>query len=105
MLKDTLMAIPDSADFVGPIVTRGEMSDAVAEAVAIDNPDRERRVEETSAYVRVEARGQCLIRFDTMSEILGRPFNLGDLECNMPGFAGFIRTDHDHVRFVSSKRG
>lgn len=95
----------NSNDFVGPIVTRGEMSDAVIEAVEIDNPDRERRTEETSAYIRVEVRGECLIRFETMTDVLGRKFSIGDLERNMPGFAGFIRTDHDQVRFVSSKRG
>jgi toluene monooxygenase system protein D len=93
-----------SNDFVGPIVTRGEMSDAVVEAVEIDNPDGERRVEETAAYVRIEVRGQCIIRFATMEQVLGRKFVIGDLECNMPGFAGFIRTGFDEVRFVSSRR-
>ncbi len=91
-------------DFVGPIVSRGELSTAVAEAVAIDNADRERRIEETAAYVRVEVRGECVINFSTMSEVLGRKFTFGELERNMPGFAGFIRTDQDRVRFVSSKR-
>lgn len=90
-------------DFVGPIVTRGEMSDAVIAAVEIDNPNRERRTEETSAYVRVECRGECLITVDTMSDVLGRKFSIGELEKNMPGFAGFIRTDSDRIRFVSSK--
>lgn len=91
-------------DFVGPIVSRGELSTAVAEAVAIDNPDRERRTEETSSYVRIEVRGECIITFATMTDVLGRKFTIGELERNMPGFAGFIRTDHDRVRFVSSKR-
>ena len=91
-------------DFVGPIVTRGEMSSAVIEAVEIDNPERERRTEETSAYVRVECRGECVITIATMSEVLGRKFTIGELERNMPGFAGFIRTDADQVRFVATKR-
>jgi toluene monooxygenase system protein D len=80
------------------------MSAAVVEAVKIDNPDRERRIEETTSYVRVEVRGECLITFATMTEVLGRKFTIGELERNMPGFAGFIRTDDDRVRFVSSKR-
>lgn len=91
-------------DFVGPIVTRGELSDAVLEAVAIDNQGRERRTEETSSYVRIEVRGECIVNFATVSEVLGRKFTFGELERNMPGFAGFIRTDQDRVRFVSSKR-
>lgn len=92
-------------DFVGPIVTRGEMSDAVIEAVKIDNAEREIRIEETDSYVRIEARGLCLITFKTMSETLGRAFSFGDLEVNMPGFGGFIRTDEDQVRFLASKKG
>lgn len=91
-------------DFVGPIVSRGELSDAVQEAVAIDNPEREKRTEETSSYVRIEVRGECVITFATMTEVLGRKFTFGELERSMPGFAGFIRTDDDRVRFVSSKR-
>lgn len=93
-----------SNDFVGPIVSRGEVSDAVQEAVAIDNPEREKRIEETSSYVRIEVRGECVITFATLSDVLGRKFTFGELERNMPGFAGFIRTDQDRVRFVSSKR-
>jgi len=91
-------------DFVGPIVTRGEMSDAVAEAVEIDNPGREMRVLPSDSYVRIEARGICKITFATMTDVLGRQFSFGDLEVNMPGFGGFIRTEDDHVRFVASKK-
>lgn len=90
--------------FVGPIVTRGEMSAAIIEAVEIDNPDRERRIEETAAYVRIECRGECLITVETVSEILGRKFTIGDLEQNMPGFSGFIRTDSDQIRFIASRK-
>ena len=104
-----MSALPDedkhAQDFVGPIVTRGEMSDAVAEAVRIDNPDREIRVQEFDSYVRIEAKGTCLITFDTMSDVLGRRFSFGDLEANMPGFGGFIRNEDDHVRFLASKKG
>lgn len=91
-------------DFVGPIVTRGEISDAVAEAAAIDNADRELKLEENAGYVRVEARGECVIRFATVAEILGRPFCVSDLERNMPGFSGLIRVDSDQVRFLASKK-
>jgi toluene monooxygenase system protein D len=91
-------------DFVGPIVTRGEISDAVAEAVAIDNPDREMRVEESAAYVRIEVRGECIIRLETLSEVLGRDFSTSDLERSMPGFSGLVRIDDEQLRFVASKK-
>lgn len=94
-----------SEDFVGPIVTKGEISDAVAEAAAIDNSARELRLEEHAGYVRIEARGECVIRFATVEEVLGRKFSATDLERNMPGFSGLIRMDSDKVRFVASKNG
>ncbi|MFG1294248.1 MmoB/DmpM family protein [Xanthobacter variabilis] len=91
-------------DFVGPIVTRGEISDAVAEAAAIDNEGRKLRLGENSGYVRVEVQGECVIRFKTVSEVLGRDFSVTDLERNMPGFSGLIRVDADQVRFLASKK-
>ena len=92
-------------DFVGPIITLGEISDAAKEAAAVDNPGRELRIEEHSSYVRVQARGECMLRVDTMERFLGRSFSIGELERNMPGFAGFIRTAQDHVRFVANHTG
>ena len=90
-------------DFVGPIITQGEISDAAREAAAIDNPGREIRIEEHASYVRVQAKGECVLRVETMERILGRGFSIGELERNMPGFSGFIRTEQDQVRFVASK--
>ena len=89
-------------DFVGPIVTQGEVSDAAAEALVIDNPGRETRVEEHAAYVRIQARGECVLRVATMEKLLGRKFSVGEFEANMPGFSGFIRTSFDQVRFIAT---
>ncbi|MCE4547306.1 MULTISPECIES: MmoB/DmpM family protein [unclassified Caballeronia] len=93
-----------NADFVGPIIGLGEIADAAAEAVYIDNPGREVRIEKNSGYVRVEARGECTLTVQTMSEVLGRDFRLGDLERSMPGFAGFIRTSDDAISFLAHSR-
>lgn len=90
-------------DFVGPIITRGEIADAAVEAAELDNPGRELRVNVGPSYIRLEARGEIVLTVQNMSEALGRPFVMGELEKNMPGFAGFIRMSHDRVRFVSSK--
>lgn len=89
-------------DFVGPIITLGEISDAAIEAAPLDNPGREIRIEEHSAYVRIQARGECLLTVASMEKALGRRFSIGELERNMPGFAGFIRTAPDHVKFVAT---
>lgn len=89
-------------DFVGPIITLGEISDAALEAAPVDNPNSEIRILRHASYVRVEVRGQCVLRVATMAHFLGREFSIGELERNMPGFSGFIRTAQDHVRFVAS---
>jgi len=93
----------EDATYVGPIITRGEISDAAIEAAGYDNPGREVRVQSGPSYIRLEARGEILLTAANMSEVLGRPFTMGELERNMPGFSGFIRMAHDHVRFVASK--
>jgi toluene monooxygenase system protein D len=93
----------DEGDFVGPIITRGDISDAAMEAAELDNPGREIRVQMGPAYIRLEARGEMLLTAANMSEVLGRPFSMGELERSMPGFSGFIRMGHDHVRFVASR--
>ena len=91
-------------DFVGPIITLGEIADAAIEAAEIDNPDREIRVIPGSSYIRLEGRGGITLSFPSMTQALGRPFLMGDLERNMPGFSGFIRTGFDHVKFVASRK-
>jgi len=98
------MSETDQDDFVGPIIGLGEIADAAMEAVYIDNPGREIRIEQNAGYVRVQAKGECKLTVETMSQVLGRDFRLGDLECSMPGFAGFIRTSDDAIRFLASTK-
>lgn len=91
-------------DFVGPIITQGEISDAAIETAQIDNPGREVKFEEHASYVRVQVRGECILTVSTMEKVLGRKFSIGEFERNMPGFAGFIRTSSDQLRFVASTK-
>jgi hypothetical protein len=90
-------------DFVGPIVTLGEVSDAIIDAARIDNESREIRIQEHAGYVRVEARGELVLSFVTLGEMLGRQFSVNELERNMPGFSGLIRVDDQRVRFLATK--
>jgi len=98
------MSVVDQDDFVGPIISPGEIADAAMEAVYIDNPGREIQIEQNAGYVRIHAKGECLLTIETMSEMLGRDFQLGDLEGSMPGFAGFIRTTDEAIRFIASNK-
>lgn len=92
------------SDFVGPIITLGDIADAAIEAAEIDNPNTEIRVTPGPSYIRLEGRGEIILSVQSMSQALGRTFHMGDLERNMPGFSGFIRTSGDQVKFVANKK-
>lgn len=61
----------EADDFVGPIITRGEISEAAVEAAAHDNPGVGIRVTDSGAYVRLEARGEITLTAAAMSEPSG----------------------------------
>ena len=88
---------------VGPIIRSGEVAQAVAEAVEIDNPDKEIFVDDKVAYVRIAVENECILRKETLEEILGREFEMRELEINLSSFAGQIETTSDYVRFYFEK--
>lgn len=97
------MTLEDKPRLVGPVVTCGEFADAVLESMQEDNPDKTFIVEQNAAYMRIKVEGECILRLATLERALGRPVRRGDLEMNMPSFAGFIETLPDHVRFFSKQ--
>ena len=46
---------------------------------------------------------ECILRKETMEEILGREFKMRELEINLSSFAGQIETTPDYVRFYFEK--
>jgi len=89
---------------VGPVLRAGEIADAAIEAIYEDNPEKEVHVEDRTAYVRVELDGECIIRRETMEQILGRPFQMRELETVLGSFAGRIETTSEEVRFYLTKK-
>jgi hypothetical protein len=87
--------------FVGPVMHAGEIGEAVIDAIHEDNEGRKIEVEEHASYYRVKVEGECLIRFATVTEMLGREVMLRDIEANMPAFEGFIRIETEQMRFLS----
>ena len=87
--------------YVGPVMRAGEFADAVIEAIREDNEGREVVVEEHASYMRIKVPGECVLRFATVSDMLGRDVSASDVEVNMPSFEGFIRTEGDHMRWVA----
>ena len=91
-------------NMVGPVLRVGEVADAVLEALKEDNPGKEFVVEDRIAYVRVETEGECVVRAETVAEVLGRPFKIAELEVNLTSFSGRIETTDDTMRFYFEKR-
>lgn len=84
---------------VGPVI-RGmddELARAVVEAVEIDNPDADVVVEDRGGYIRISVPQRCRLTAASLSEVLGRPFRLAELEPSLSGFAGRMRGGDDEI--------
>jgi hypothetical protein len=90
---------------VGPIIKNGEIGDAVIEAIYEDNAGRKIEVEEHSSYMRIKVEKECVLRFATVSDMLGRDVTRSDIEANMPSLEGFIRVDSEKMRFLATADG
>jgi len=87
---------------VGPVMQRGELGEAVIDAIHEDNPGRKIEVEEHASYFRIKVEGECLLRVATVSEMYGSEVTFSDIERSMPSFEGFIRVETDTVRFLAN---
>ncbi len=84
---------------VGPVLRAGDFALTVLDAVQADNPGKEVFVEEHPSYVRIHTENECMIRRATMAELLGRPFDMQELQLYMSSFAGMIESSSDKFRF------
>lgn len=90
-------------NMVGPIMRQGALAKAVFEAAELDNPDKDVLLDDKVAYLRIHTEDEMILRRETIEEMLGRPFNLNQLEIDMASFAGQIETKADQVRFYFTK--
>ena len=88
---------------VGPILRSGDVANAAVEAIEIDNPGKDIKVEDKLAYIRISVDNECILKRETMEEMLGRPFEMRELEINLSSFAGHIETNSDQARFYFNK--
>ncbi len=99
------MANEGAADnLVGPVMRAGEIADAVLEAILEDNTDRNVVTEEHASYIRIKVEDECVLNYETVGDMLGRAVTQGDIEANMPSFAGFIHTEPGGIRFVARSK-
>ena len=89
----------DAVRTAGPLLRSGEMAQAIVEALAEDNPGKALTVADHSGYIRVEGPEGLVLRRETVTSILGRPFRMEELALTMTGFSGKIETTTDYVRW------
>lgn len=90
------MTQPDTHDWVGPVLQRGPLADAVISAIKACNATVE--LLDRGAYVRVLAPQRCVVTRAAIEAALARPFRLpGELEAIMSSFKGRLRIDEDQV--------
>ena len=99
MTEKSVTQVEDAVRMAGPLLRGGEIAVAAIEAIELDNPDKKIMIADHRTYVRVEANGGVIIRKKTMEDVLGRPFQMQELEVNLSGFSGQIETHEDYMRW------
>jgi toluene monooxygenase system protein D len=99
MTTNTLNGPGLNSNSVGPVLRAGELAEVIVEAIRRDNPDREIAVVDKRAYLRVSVEGECIIRQQTVEDVLRRPFLMQEVEPILASFAGQIEATEHHMRF------
>ena len=94
-----------SHDLVGPVVRSGPLAEAIIDAVADDNPDRDVIVIDRGDYLRIHTAGTCRLTRASLERHYGQAIALAALEVEMPSFTGRLRTRVDeYVWFYKESR-
>lgn len=82
---------------VGPVIrgVEGELAEAVAAAIEMDNPEADVLVDDQGGYVRISVPHRCVLTRRSLEEQLGRDFPLSDLEPALSAFAGRVKQTED----------
>ena len=86
-------------DAVGPVMRSGDIADAVIDAVADDNPERDVYVTDRGDYVHIHTLMDCRLTRASLERNLGRQYDLAMLEIEMPSFAGRMQTSDREYRW------
>ena|SRR5215475_6821699 len=93
-----------SHDLVGPVVRSGPLAEAIIDAVADDNPDRDVMVIDRGDYLRIHTAGSCRLTRASLERHLGQAMPLAALEIDMPSFTGRLRTRVDEYVWYYDKQ-
>ena len=83
----------------GPVLRGSEIGIALVEAIHTDNQDKDIRVQDHGAYLRVEAEDGLLLRRETIEAALGRSFDMQEIEIHLAAFSGKIELTDRYARW------
>jgi toluene monooxygenase system protein D len=86
-------------DAVGPVMRSGDIANAVIDAVADDNPERDVYVTDRGDYVHIHTLMDCRLTRASLERNLGRDYDLAMLEIEMPSFSGRMQTSDREYRW------
>jgi len=93
----------DARDFVGPVLQKGAMTDAIVRAIRELNS--EVRVVDRGAYLRVLSPERCRVTREAVERCSGEAFRLpADLELVMSSFKGKLELTEDEAVWHLSAR-
>ena len=70
----------------------------IVEAIVQDNPDC--TVNEQPAMVKIDAEGKLVVRRETIEELIGRPYDLQELQVNLITISGNLdQTDDEMILY------
>ena len=84
-----------AVNWVGPVLRVGDLAEAVARAIAEDNPGKRINILDRGDYVRIHTEQKCRLTRQTLERQLGHPYELRLLEIEMPSFSGRLETRAD----------
>ncbi|WP_374245063.1 MmoB/DmpM family protein [Zoogloea sp.] len=67
----------------------------IVEAIVQDNPDC--TVNEQPAMVKIDAEGKLVVRRETIEELIGRPYDLQELQVNLITISGNLDQTDDEM--------
>jgi toluene monooxygenase system protein D len=99
-----MTALPDTRDWVGPVLQKGPSADAVI--AAIRELNREVIVVDRGSYLRVLSPRRCRVTSAAVAGHAGVPFTLpSDLELVMSSFKGSFEVSEDEAVWKLGERG
>jgi toluene monooxygenase system protein D len=95
----------ETDDYVGPVIRAGDFADVVARSIEDDNPGKHVQIVDRGDYVRIHTPRVCRLTRIALERHLGHPYELRNLEIEMPSFRGRLRTREEEFVWFYDKPG